>query len=170
MNLDDRVSIPEAVDRLIHALKADEGYYISWQANIAVQFQDECKRFKAESDKDYLSADDIHGISNKAAKNFLDLLIKQGDPYPDESHFDPVPEAVILTDNGGSMSDAIDPPEDVHGKSAYDLFPEVLDHTTNEALLQDLPEVDDDDDDEGLRAIIKDREDQDEIKVDPKDL
>ncbi len=57
----------EAVTHLRKALAEDPGYYYSWQANIAVQFQDAIAR-----DLRYKG---IHEISNDAAKSFLDLLI-----------------------------------------------------------------------------------------------
>ena len=53
-------------------LKEDKELYYGYQANIAVQFQDEYARNK----KKYKNRQDIHKISNTAAKNFLDLLIK----------------------------------------------------------------------------------------------
>lgn len=56
---------------LISALKNDPELYYAWQANIAVQFQDEF----AKNIKFYKNKKDIHEISNNAAKNFLDLLI-----------------------------------------------------------------------------------------------
>ncbi len=59
------------LDMLISGLKTDKDLYYSWQANIAVQFQDEFAR----SEKKYKNRQDIHAISNEAAKNFLNLLI-----------------------------------------------------------------------------------------------
>lgn len=190
----DDISLPMAVDRLIHALREDEGYFMGWQANIAVQFQDECARFKAESDKNYLSANDIHGVSNRAAINFLNLLIKTGDPAEEtEEPLDPnandekwetaaaVPvnpdiERVILQDNGGSMDEVIanaEPfPEDesIVGKSAHDVFPDLFNNEDSADTPSDLPEIDPDNEDYDLSELVKDREDQDEIKVDPEDL
>lgn len=59
------------IKELVKALKKDKSYYYSWQANIAMQFQDEYHRAKG-----YKNRDKIHKISNNAAKAFLDLLIK----------------------------------------------------------------------------------------------
>ena len=62
--------LKEAVQTLCEALaedKSESSYYYSWQANIAVAFQD---AYTWAEDKE-----DIYGISNTAAKNFLDLLI-----------------------------------------------------------------------------------------------
>lgn len=58
--------IKEAVARLCEELRTDKDYFYSWQANIAVAFQDAYKR---------LPDKDIHEISNVAAKDFLNLLI-----------------------------------------------------------------------------------------------
>ena len=60
------------ITELIEALKNDEELYYSYQANIAVQFQDEYARNK----KQYKNRQDIHEISNTAAKNFLNLLVR----------------------------------------------------------------------------------------------
>jgi hypothetical protein len=46
-------------------IKKDEEYYYSWQANIAVCFQDLLP-----------NVENIHDISNNAAKNFLNVLIR----------------------------------------------------------------------------------------------
>lgn len=58
--------VKKAVEILADALKNNPGYYESWKANIAVQFQDEYRRCGHRR---------IHEISNKAADNFLKLLI-----------------------------------------------------------------------------------------------
>lgn len=60
-------NLKEAIEVLQKELKYT-GYYYSWQANIAVAFQDAYERAE--------NKDDIHSISNVAAKSFLDLLIK----------------------------------------------------------------------------------------------
>ena len=60
------------IEELVNKLKSDKELFYSWQANIAVQFQDEFARTK----KVYKNRQDIHTISNKAAINFLNLLIK----------------------------------------------------------------------------------------------
>lgn len=68
-------STKEAVETLVKALNEDPDYRYSWQANIAVQFQDEWQR---SVDNGGLPATPkhIHEISNKAAINFLTLLTK----------------------------------------------------------------------------------------------
>lgn len=60
------------ITRLKKALKKDEGYFISWKANIAMAFYDEYRR----CNKKYLNKKDILNIANKGAENFLNLLIK----------------------------------------------------------------------------------------------
>jgi intergrase/recombinase len=70
------ITTKEAMDRLRKDLGEDnrEGsYYYSWQANIAMSFFDVCRQNKT---KVKVSTKNLHEISNKAAKNFLDLLIK----------------------------------------------------------------------------------------------
>lgn len=57
----------EAIEHLSKELKNDSGYWYSWQANIAVQFQDELAR------RGY-KLPDQHDISNVAANNFMKLL------------------------------------------------------------------------------------------------
>lgn len=62
--------LQNAVKVLVKHLREDEGYRISWVANIAVPFQNafhEHHRTKG-----------VHEISNIAANMFLDLLCYQG--------------------------------------------------------------------------------------------
>lgn len=67
----------DAIEHLTKALKEDSGYYYSWQANIAVQFDDECRRHK-------INFPQLHDISNKAAINFIELLcMKEESPTPE---------------------------------------------------------------------------------------
>ena len=68
------LGIKKEIDVLRKTLKEDEGYYISWQANIAMAFKDEYIRFLKEHAR--VESENIHEIANTAAKNFLDLLIK----------------------------------------------------------------------------------------------
>ena len=60
---------------LVNKLKKDSDFYYAYQSNIAVKFQDEYKKFKNKSNNKKPNFDDIHYISNEAAKKFLDLLI-----------------------------------------------------------------------------------------------
>lgn len=66
----------EAVKKLTTELKADPGYWISWKANIAIQFQDEWDRAVADGGLP-CTRDHIHEISNKAADAFLNLLCRE---------------------------------------------------------------------------------------------
>ena len=68
----DEKRIINAIRELTSALKEDEGYWMSWQANIAMAFYDEYCR----CDKKYKNHADIHGIANQAAINFLKLLMR----------------------------------------------------------------------------------------------
>lgn len=63
-----KITIQQAVEKLIEELKADESYYYGWQANIAVAMQDAYGEAEDKSD--------IHAISNEGAKRFLELLMK----------------------------------------------------------------------------------------------
>lgn len=80
--------LKKSIEVLCNALREDtsEGsYYYSLQANIAMQFKDEFwKTYRSMSryyvdfeDKMLVDEDKIHEISNEAAKNFLNLLIKK---------------------------------------------------------------------------------------------
>lgn len=69
------MELKEALENLCEELEKDPAYKYTWQANIAVQFQDELTR------RGY-KLPDQHEISNVAAKNFLNILI--GDFKKDE--------------------------------------------------------------------------------------
>ena len=62
----------EAVKVLTKALNEDPEYRYSWQANIAVYFQD----VYSENQKKYKNIKDIHEISNEAADRFLNILCR----------------------------------------------------------------------------------------------
>lgn len=71
-----RITTKEAVDKLYRELKKDGDYYYSWQANIAMPFQDE---YWNNFNKEECSEEEIkkiHSISNNAAKRFIDTLIR----------------------------------------------------------------------------------------------
>lgn len=67
-----KITLQEAVNILAKHLNEDDSYFYSWQANIAVQFQDVCKEQNIKSIRKVAIA------SNEAAKRFLRLLIKEG--------------------------------------------------------------------------------------------
>jgi len=54
----------------------DEGYKISWVANIAMAQLDAEVHYREKNNKvgKYLNKSDRHAITNKGAENFLDLL------------------------------------------------------------------------------------------------
>ncbi len=64
------ITLGMGISVLKKALKKKD-YSDGWRSNIAVAFQDEYDRCK----KKYKNRSDIHNISNKAARNFLNLLI-----------------------------------------------------------------------------------------------
>lgn len=75
------IPLSSCVSRLCEELKKDEGYYYSWQANIAMAFKDEIsnKGDKGEVNgwEGYMiTSEQLHKIANQAAKNFLDVLVK----------------------------------------------------------------------------------------------
>lgn len=85
------MDIKTAMRVLTEELRTDPGYYMSWQANIAVQFQDEYKKYhdskyilvtlaKLDLLPHFHSQDDIHKVSNKAADNFLKMLLYVSKP------------------------------------------------------------------------------------------
>ena len=59
----------QAVEKLIHELKNDEGFRISWKANIAMAFCDQSNWDERGWDKTQ-----VHETANKAADYFLNLL------------------------------------------------------------------------------------------------
>jgi len=63
--------ISDAVETLVKALEKDENFYYSYQANIAMAFQDEYHR----STKRYKNRHEVHRIANNAAKHFLNLFM-----------------------------------------------------------------------------------------------
>ena len=59
--------------KLIKSLRKDKELFFSWQSSIAMGFIDEYYRNK----KKHKNKNDIHFIANNAAKNFLNMLIKE---------------------------------------------------------------------------------------------
>jgi len=57
--------------KLTKNLKKDSGYFMAWQANIAMAIYDEIHKIKK-----HRSLKKIHLACNEGAKNFLNLLIK----------------------------------------------------------------------------------------------
>lgn len=74
------VTIPQAIKTLQDALSEDKeqgSYYHSWQCNIAMSFYDECVRFSKANKKKSISDTTFMEVADRAAKNFLELLISQ---------------------------------------------------------------------------------------------
>lgn len=68
----DSPSLKDAVRVLCYALKIDEAYFQSWQANIAMAFQDTWNKTLVSRDVDPKT---MHRVANDAAKMFLYQLI-----------------------------------------------------------------------------------------------
>ena len=66
-----------AVRWLTWQLRKDKGLWISYQANIAMAFQDEFNRFMGRYGRNE-AVDNIHSISNAAATNFMNLWTGKG--------------------------------------------------------------------------------------------
>ena len=73
---DKKTKLAKAVKTLCKELKKDPDLYFSYQSSIAVAFQDTYRRKLRDNNYDYLNSNDIHKISNEAAVEFLDLLIR----------------------------------------------------------------------------------------------
>ena len=60
------------ISSLVSKLRKDKGYYVGWQANIAMAFKDEYARTGNN-----LSHKKVHKVANQAANNFLRQLMKE---------------------------------------------------------------------------------------------
>jgi hypothetical protein len=65
------------IEELIKELRIDKDLYYAYQANIAMAFKDEFSRRRKTKKYNYFTRNDIHEVGNQAAKNFLDLLIRE---------------------------------------------------------------------------------------------
>lgn len=63
------MKLKDAVRKFVEALENDKDYYRTYKDNIAMSFKDELQRNKGRSKKSF------HEIANKAADNFLKMLI-----------------------------------------------------------------------------------------------
>lgn len=74
------MTLPEANKVLFNELRNDPELFRAWKDNIAMAFKDEYAREVYRQSHDHLEGfkteADIHEIANKAAENFLNLLIK----------------------------------------------------------------------------------------------
>lgn len=66
------MSIEKEMKVVAEGLKNDEGYFISWKANIAMAFVDQSGWDKRDWNKD-----EVHETANKAAEYFLNLLTRE---------------------------------------------------------------------------------------------
>jgi hypothetical protein len=69
--MEDKMDVKRELDIIRKNLKKDAGYFCSWRSNIAMSFYDEAKRNKVR-----VNSKKLHEISNTAAINFLNLLIR----------------------------------------------------------------------------------------------
>lgn len=76
------MKLNNAVSILVETLKNDNDYYHAWQANIAMAFGDEIKRYRYQGDVDIVPNNSfaIHDMCNDAAKRFLHILCMNYDP------------------------------------------------------------------------------------------
>ena len=58
-------------------IRDDEELFFGYQSNIAMAFVDEMQRSKEKHNKQSLNKSEIHIAANEAAKNFLNMWIKQ---------------------------------------------------------------------------------------------
>lgn len=72
-----KTGLENAMQVLVSALKEDEQYYYSWQANIAMAFVDNIEWYKEKHEKSRLNKKDYKEIANESAKYFLNLLIEK---------------------------------------------------------------------------------------------
>jgi len=72
----ENTELQKAMKIVIKELKKDECYYIGWKANIAMAFYDEVTNYPVLCCDRNTHKELIHTACNKAADNFLKLLIK----------------------------------------------------------------------------------------------
>lgn len=63
------MSLKDAMTEVTDTLRMDPGYWVAWEANIAMAFVDEHALAEDKAD--------IHGIANRAAVRFLRLLTRE---------------------------------------------------------------------------------------------
>lgn len=61
---------------LIGVIKNDPEVFDGWKANIAMAVKNEFSRYRKDIEKRSISYSDMHIIANRAAEEFLKLLIK----------------------------------------------------------------------------------------------
>lgn len=64
------MNIQEAMKIVITEIANDPSYRVTWEANIAMAFKDQVMR-----ETDFYDPEWLHNVSNKAANNFLDILV-----------------------------------------------------------------------------------------------
>lgn len=74
----------DPIGTVLRTIKKDPDIYYAWQANIAMAFNDEFRRFMEGKTSDQMTEINIGVIANNAAKNFLNLLCSQVEDKPKE--------------------------------------------------------------------------------------
>ena len=64
-------SVKQAMRTIGRALSRDPGYFIAWQANIAMAFKDRWDAYSHEYKGKRLSRSDVHIVANDAAEAFI---------------------------------------------------------------------------------------------------
>lgn len=69
-------AMSELCGGIIGKIKDDPELFDGWKANIAMSVKDEFSRYRKDIGKRVISYSDMHLIANRAAEEFLKLLIK----------------------------------------------------------------------------------------------
>lgn len=70
--------LSNSIKLLAKSLREDQGYFYSWQSNIAMSFLDNFKRNADEYGTNY-AIENIHSIANESAMCFLKILMKESE-------------------------------------------------------------------------------------------
>lgn len=71
----EKIELKDAISRIISELKNNKGYYVDWQANIAMSYKDNEIWYKNKTGKKYLNKNDKNIIANKAAVYFFESIV-----------------------------------------------------------------------------------------------
>lgn len=83
----------EALDVVLKEIQENSGLRQVWESTMALSFYDLYVTFH----KKYKNKVDIHIMSNKAAKNFLDTLIREMEYIPEDLPDDETSEPIHLS-------------------------------------------------------------------------
>lgn len=72
-----QITVQEAMKIVCEAIRTDESYREGWLANIAMAFKDNYRWYREKKGLDTIfSSIDCHIVANKAAEDFLNILIQ----------------------------------------------------------------------------------------------